>query len=339
MNLHQVLRAGVRLGLASLLGRRTLLGVGWAITNECNAICPFCAQRGGPGGLPLGKALGIIDQLAEAGCQRVHLTGGEPLLRDDLPQLLARVRARGMAGTVATNGMLLADRPELLGLCDAFVISIDGPAEVHDRYRGRGTFSRALRGIEMLHQRGERFVFSTTLFRNNLEHFEFVLELARRFGSLVVLQPGATHTIGGTALNPERPEGAPFRALIRQVLQDEQRRRLVWNSRAALTLMARYPATPSLRCHGGLITSRLDCHGDLYPCARVAEDPRYHPAPSVVTLGVAEAFRRLRAARECEGGCWAAHDIEKNLLFSGNVDAAWNLLSRNYAGRAPWRRR
>ncbi len=328
-----LVHTAARFALASKAGQRQLLGIGWSITNLCNSRCPFCSRHSGPRGPSLEVALGIVDQLAEMGCRRVHLTGGEPLVRKDLPPLLDRIRDLGMSSSINTNGALLAESRPIVDRCDAFVVSVDGPEEIHDAYRGAGSYRNMLRGLDVLATAGKRFAFSVALFRRNLEEIDFFVDLARRHGTFIVLQPGALHVIGSKESNPEAPDLIRYREVMRSVLEDPEKRRFVWNSTPALEILMRFPAEHDLPCHAGRITCRLEVDGKLYPCSRTVGDARCHDAPDVFELGVKEAWRRLPAV-DCRGAqCWAAHNIEKNLLFSWNPSTVWNLLTRNYAER------
>ncbi len=254
-------------------------------------------------------------------------------MRKDLPAILDRVGERGMQRSVNTNGILLARRPEVIARADAFVVSVDGPEAVHDAYRGEGSYRSMRAGVDALAEAGKRFAFSVALFAKNLDHVPFFIELAERYDTFLVVQPGAMHVIGSDEPNPERPDLARYRELIRRMRADPRWRARVWNSTPALEHLERFPESPSLRCHAGHITCRLEVDGSLYPCSRTVLDPRARPAPNAVELGVREAFRRLRPIGCAGTQCWAAHNVEKNLIFGGDPRAGWNLVTRNYATR------
>lgn len=326
------LPTAARFALAALGGPRQLIGIGWEVTRACNARCPFCDRWSGPRGPETAVALRVIDELADMGCRRVHLTGGEPLLRDDLPRLLARIREHGMTSTVNTNATLLAEREAVADAADAFLISIDGPEAIHDSFRGKNAYRRLQAGVELLEQKGKRFVFYVALFEKNLDHTDFFVDLARRHRTFLIVQPGALHVLGSDKPNPQTPDLTRYRAALRRLMRPENRRYL-WNSDPGLEVLLGFPEPYELRCHAGRITCRLEVDGRLYPCSRTLDDPRCAEAPNAFDLGIAEAFRRL-PTMDCSGGqCWAAHSVEKNLMFSGHPGAAWNFLTRNYVAR------
>lgn len=128
----------------------------WNMTRRCNLKCVHCYARAedrsfeGELSTPEGKRL--IDDLAEFGAPVLLMSGGEPLIRKDLPELAAYAVEKGMRAVISTNGTLIprntAEVLKKIGL--SYVgISLDGMEEVNDRFRGvKGAFKSALQGIE-----------------------------------------------------------------------------------------------------------------------------------------------------------------------------------------------
>jgi hypothetical protein len=80
----------------------------------------------------------VIDQLAQLGCRRVGILGGEPLLRSDVGALFDHVRARGMACVLTSNGLMVPRRIEKLRGLNTLVLSLDAPGPADDAQRGAG---------------------------------------------------------------------------------------------------------------------------------------------------------------------------------------------------------
>jgi len=128
----------------------------WNITRRCNLKCVHCyAQaddRAFEGELSTQEGKALIDDLARFGAPVLLLSGGEPLVRKDLPELAAYAVEKGMRAVISTNGTLItrnmAEILKKIGL--SYVgISVDGMEEVNDRFRGvKGAFKSALQGIE-----------------------------------------------------------------------------------------------------------------------------------------------------------------------------------------------
>jgi MoaA/NifB/PqqE/SkfB family radical SAM enzyme len=86
----------------------------------------------------------IIDELADNGTQRVSISGGEPLLREDIGEIISHIKKKGMGCGLNTNGLLVPDRIEEVRKVDSITISLDGEREAHEANRGRGTFEKVM---------------------------------------------------------------------------------------------------------------------------------------------------------------------------------------------------
>lgn len=166
------------------------------ITPRCNLKCTFCHywQMDPQDELDTAAWKRILDELAELHCAKVHFSGGEPLLRPDLPELLRHARDRGMRANLTTNATLLTSERLARALVDTGVkgvsVSLDGPtAKVHDRLRGvPGAFRRTRQGLGQLlaasaHRGGKTKVrINTVLTRSNYTYLPEVLKLAGELG-------------------------------------------------------------------------------------------------------------------------------------------------------------
>jgi radical SAM protein with 4Fe4S-binding SPASM domain len=136
----------------------------WEATLRCNLRCAHCGSSCGARSpvreLTTAQVRGILDTIAEdfdATRIFVSITGGEPLLRPDLFEVVAHLTRLGMESCIVTNGTLLTARAvdRLLAAGMRTVsISIDGTEAEHDAVRGRGTYRRALRAVTRARARG-----------------------------------------------------------------------------------------------------------------------------------------------------------------------------------------
>lgn len=166
--------------------------IAWEVTRSCNLNCIHCraaAHRGPyPGEFSTEEALGLIDEIASFAAPVVILTGGEPLLREDVFDLARRGTDRGLRMVIAPNGTLVdaeaARRMKESGIQRAS-ISLDGATEAtHDRFRQvPGAFAGALRGIDFLKAAGLEFQINTTVTQGNHRELPAILDLAVRLGA------------------------------------------------------------------------------------------------------------------------------------------------------------
>jgi AdoMet-dependent heme synthase len=166
--------------------------VAWEVTRNCNLNCVHCraAASRGPysGELDTNRCLEVLDQIKEVGNPIVILTGGEPLLREDVFQLARYGTDKGLRMVMATNGTLIteavAERMKSSGI-QRVSISLDGAAaEQHDRFRKvPGAFQGALDGIALLKKAHIEFQINTTITRHNVGQAEEILRMAVRLGA------------------------------------------------------------------------------------------------------------------------------------------------------------
>jgi len=139
----------------SLLSK-TLRMVAWEVTRRCNLSCVHCraSSLSGPyaGELDTARSLRLLDEIAAFSQPIIILTGGEPLLREDIYEIADHGTKKGLRMVLATNGTLLT--PEIVGkMLQAGIqrvsVSIDGRNRgSHDAFRGvPGAFDAAMDGI------------------------------------------------------------------------------------------------------------------------------------------------------------------------------------------------
>jgi len=165
-----------------------------AVTYRCNLACRFCYAGCGcrrdeeHPDLPaaaLKEILGIIKNEAEV--PSVSFTGGEPLMRPEVPELVAHAKSLGMWANIITNGTLaVADKVKALkeaGLDSAQVSLEAGAADLHDRITSRsGAFERTVKGVENFMKAGIRVHTNTTVSGLNKDKLEGILDLVKSMG-------------------------------------------------------------------------------------------------------------------------------------------------------------
>lgn len=159
------------------------------VTARCNLRCKYCYFFGNEEveyrDLPTADWLAFFDELGSLGVMEAVLAGGEPFIRQDLPELLDGLVRNRMRFSILSNGTLITDeiaaRIAATGRCNYVQISIDGSCpEMHDACRGAGSFDRAVRGLETLRRHGIKPGVRVTIHHHNVHGLEdtarFLLE-------------------------------------------------------------------------------------------------------------------------------------------------------------------
>ena len=184
----------------TLSSTQTLRLLFWECTAECNLNCAHCRRPDSGDGqekdLSTAQGYELIGQLAGLGKKQKQtpmlvFSGGEPLCRQDLFDLIAKAKNEKIITALATNGTLihqqLAGKSAKSGI-SRVAISLDGAtAEVHNLLRrSAGAFEKAIEGIKHLRREEVSFQINMTLTKNNAGQLEQVCTLAKSLGAVSV---------------------------------------------------------------------------------------------------------------------------------------------------------
>jgi heme b synthase len=182
-------------GVQARIAAHPLRMIAWELTRSCNLACVHCraSAEHGPyeGELSTQEVFRVMDEITSFSKPVIILTGGEPLLRQDIFDLASYGSAKGLRMVMATNGTLfneeIVQKMKRSGI-QRISISIDGPtAETHDAFRKvKGSFESSLRGIEMARKGGMEFQINTTITQVNLHRIPDILRLAVDLGAVAL---------------------------------------------------------------------------------------------------------------------------------------------------------
>lgn len=162
-----------------------------ALTYDCNLHCIHClldCPKSDLVELTTQKWESLIDQLAEIGVFTITFTGGEPLLRDDLEQLISCANKRRLVTSMFTNGFALT-RNRIRRLASSGLqevkIDLDGSdVKTHDLIRGmRGVYARVTKAIPLMVKEGIHVQVVSTVLKMNVEQIPHIIELAYNLGA------------------------------------------------------------------------------------------------------------------------------------------------------------
>lgn len=213
----------------------------WNVCRHCNMTCPHCYAAAGPRPSPndvsTDEGRRLIDELAAAGVRFLIFSGGEPLLREDLFELMAHARDRGLSPQLSSNGVLIdapaAERLRSVGV-QYVGVSVDGLAAFNDPYRGmEGGFARALAGLAHCARAGMRTGLRMTVTRRNADQLQELADVARdrvdRFYVSHLVYSGRARRLVGDDVGPEEGRDLLHRlfALAEQWMEQASRTRIV----------------------------------------------------------------------------------------------------------------
>ncbi|MFC1582624.1 radical SAM protein [Planctomycetota bacterium] len=247
---------------------RSLFSVTLAVTNRCPYNCWHCYNAGrDQQDIPLADMQGVIAEMQALGAVKVTLSGGEPLLRPDLEEIVKTFDPSSYLALNTTGRGLSAERARSLKEAGLFAcgISLDSiHAEEHDRMRGReGAFDTALEGLRHAAASGLYPYFIAVATREFLEreHFDAFMRFAKEAGALEVhlLEPSATGRLAGNReviLNSEE----------KQKILDYQQEVSAREDLPILSTFAYLESGNAFGCGAGLTHLYIDGSGEVCPC-------------------------------------------------------------------------
>ncbi|MGZ8889614.1 MAG: radical SAM protein, partial [Halobacteriota archaeon] len=261
----------------------------WEMTTACNLRCIHCHASGGKPAadeLTTEEAKHLLDQLAEVPEFRMMaFTGGEPLVRQDLFELLAYSQALGFTNTLATNATLIDDdvarRLRRFGVVIA-AVSLDGfTAEQHDMVRGiAGSFEAALEGMRALRRAGIVLHVNITAMEYNVEQLVDLMRLVDELGAGILLMYQLVPVGRGCDIHQAALDDGANERLIRFMAEAQRTTRAIMEPVAGpqywpfLLQRAGISSGPLLRlaetvfhgCSAGRGFVYIKPDGDVWPC-------------------------------------------------------------------------
>jgi len=298
------------------------------VTNRCGSACRHCYNRANPwepDELTTAEWRRAIDDCAALGAVSFVFLGGDPLLRDDLCELLEHVTGcHGLKARLFFNSPITAALAAELAAAGHGrlrpLVSIDGPEEIHDELRAPGNHAAVIDSIANLLAVGLEPVANAVLLRPTLPGLTALARELERVGvtRLHLILP---HQRGGLAADLDLvPSGAEMLAGLRELVAVAGELDLTVDNLAA---WRRRLAQPQDFCTAGCRDLAIDPYGKVYACTITAGDPAFvagdlrrdrlddiwRSSPGLRLLRAARARDRAECAAcpvvdACGGECW-----------------------------------
>ncbi len=320
-----------------LRGRPLLLS--HLVTCRCPCACATCLWRGVvEEELSVEQIEPIYADAARAGVAMLAVWGGEPMVRADLPAILAAGKRERLLTTLITSGWRFHDRAdELAGLVDVLIFSLDHPSTAHDQMRGRaGLFEAVTTGIQRVRREwpGTRVYLNAVISRLNADAILDLVALARRLRAPIYLNPLETGLLG-------KPDGSPstvnlalppeeLASLCRELIQRKRAGDPICNSETFLRQFI--PRKQPYQCHARKVCIEMWPNGELRDCldrSCPVADLRRERLSDV--LARPEIRRRRLATVDC-CVCNNANVIDTSNVWALRRESIYSLLQRYLRG-------
>jgi radical SAM protein with 4Fe4S-binding SPASM domain len=324
------------------------LAVHLEVVSSCNLSCTHCFAGELPRRerrLSLVQLETLFGQMAKIGSFRLGLTGGEPLLRRDLFDIIDAATDNGLHSCVTTNGLLISEEiargfgsRNLVWLN----VSLEGAtAQTNDAIRGTGTFERVLEKLAILREHA-LFTLAFTITTVNAREVEECAALAERVGaSTAVFRP--LYPVGVAAQHLElMPTFDEYSESLARLAASGSGGGYAMRHIDPFSPATRDDTQPvtytNLGCGAGNLVCSISVSGEINPCSFLG--PAFN-AGNVTTQSLAElwhtsagfqSIRSLPGGNPCGGGCGDEGDGR----FSGGCRARALALNGDVNAPDPW---
>ncbi len=284
--------------------------VSWMTTNRCNLKCSHCYQDAGScrdNELSTEEGKRLIDGIARAGFKIMIFSGGEPLMRDDIFELVQYAAGKGLRPVFGTNGTLIdADTAARLKQAGAasMGISLDSlDVARHDTFRGmEGAWQQAVNGMQNCRAIGLNFQIHMTVMDWNKGEVGDVIDFAGKVGADAVYLFFLIPVGRGVYIEDTAVEVLEYEELLRTIMEKQRQVDIPIKptcapqfTRVARQLGVKLDPRFSRGCLAGLTYCIISPVGQVRPCAYMTEVAGdVHDTPFEEIWQGSEVFARLR---------------------------------------------
>lgn len=258
------------------------------VTRKCDTRCRLCYIDSGedkPDTLTKDEIFEVIDQMAGMGVEFIALSGGDPLTREDMPEILEYIAInRGLTAGLSTSLLTLTeDTARRMKEWGVLVqVSMDGSKpEINDWNRGPGSFDKAMSGLELLNRYEVPFRFAYVINKHNLEDMEDMVALSLKVGARElafgkVKITGRAKEQRETACPSNEEIASAYLTLYRKEIDTRHtglKIRLKHNQALLTGLLDRVGCLP---CGAGRTFIQVAYNGDILPCSLLSGEKEFH---------------------------------------------------------------
>lgn len=300
-----------------VLHKRVPLAVRFQVTNHCTLHCKYCnLWQTKTKELSTQEIIDIIGELLKLGTKRISFSGGEPLLRTDIGEIITYCKKNYIYPEMNSNGTLVPERIEVIKKVAFLKLSLDGPEDVHDATRGKGSYQKVIKAADAAFENKISFGFACTLTKYNINSLDHVLDVAKKYDSIVAFQPLKQIYGGAKDIKDLAPSEDEFRKAIGNLISKKMSgNKNFRNSLVGLRHIYNWPRYKNIKCWAGWIFCIINTNGDLFPCDRISYNLQ---PPNCISLGVKNAIKVFPEVH-CSG-CGFCGALELNYLMRFRID-------------------
>ncbi|WP_406670523.1 radical SAM protein [Methanolobus sp. ZRKC4] len=291
-----------------------------AINSRCNMKCSFCEYWKESGSqMELEDVFRLLEEARAFGILAYNAWTVEPLLREDLPEILAHAKDLGMITSLITNGLLLEKRVDELQNLDYLSVSVDGISSYRE-IRGM-EFDRILPGIVKAKESMKNsLLLNCVISGKNLDDIEELIQLTRELDVKISFEP--LYEFGGIGNDTWEKLGIrdmqKYRTVVDRIIEMKKEGYPIINSYTYLKMVR--DLKTEFTCHANDIILDVTADGSIENC-RVHRSPIGHISEGIGNVWESTKKLRKDTARNCQK-CLFFGYVENSLMYNFDLEVA-----------------
>lgn len=313
-----------------LLRKKAPLIVSYLATYRCNQNCSYCNwEKSFSKEMSTQEAVSVIRQMKEGGTYKLGFSGGECLVREDIDILLECSHEAGLITSIATNGRAVPDHINAIErYVDMIHISLDGPREIHDALRGKGSYDAVMEAILAAKESKVKVLANIVLTSSTIAYVPYMIDLAKKMDFEVLFQPVFSYKLSANQkqIADFSPKRKALLEAVELLIQEKKDGGPIGNSYSLLRYVQKnWPGGKLKKCLAGSLFATLAPNGDVMPCLFLEGSKDWLNAAE---LGFNYAFQNSNCRKTVDScqGCYCGAYVEASLIFSLNPTACLNAL-------------
>jgi MoaA/NifB/PqqE/SkfB family radical SAM enzyme len=317
---------------AKLISKKCPLFISWRITNRCNFKCSHCACWKRPGQeLTYEEIRKIILFLKDQQTRFISFIGGEPIVREDIGEILQLCKRYNIITKITSNGSLIEKFPERIKDTNNLLLSLDGTQNIHDEMRIKNSFTKIMSAVKWAKENNINTAFNTIISRQLIEDFDNFYQMIKSLDIPTYFQPLESRynaTFGSIQSSQEfnskddnytksiMPSKQQMKEFSQKLLDLKKNHKgIIASSSSLIKMFAAYPTLHEINCCAGLLSFRILPNGEIVSCDRIEQNS--------INLKQLDDFnlKPFPHHKKCSG-CWRNNTIELNKALNMNLQSA-----------------
>ena len=300
----------------------------WDCTRRCNLNCEHCGAKKEKYSteLPTQQVKNLVQRLADYKVKYFVVTGGEPLLRQDLFEIFSFAKENGLKTGLATNGFFVNENNSkiIAKIFDSIQVSLDGPQEVHNKIRvNKEAFQKVINAINLLRKtKCKQITVSSVITPSNIKDLEKLGEIVKKLGvdiwKIVSVMPiGRVEQNDNLYLSQQE-----FLKLLNFIKENKNKLKIEFGEN--LGYLGNYDKevrNEPFFCPVGFLACCVGVNGDVRGCPE-QPDVQYFKEGNILDKDFSEIWKsgfkkyrdkeflqdetcsKCKFKNDCNGGCW-----------------------------------